>query len=65
VSAKILLTVAEVADALSLGRSKVYELMAAGQIEAIKIGRSRRVPADSLAAFIERARSTSRSDIST
>ena len=49
---KVLLTVSEAADRLSLGRSKVYELMAAGHLRSVTIGRSRRVPADALNDFV-------------
>ena len=52
-STKLLLTVPEVADALGLGTSKVWELIAAGRIQSVKVGRARRVPADALAQFVE------------
>jgi excisionase family DNA binding protein len=51
---KLLLKVEEAAAALSLGRAKTYELVAAGQIESIQIGRSRRIPARALQDFIDR-----------
>lgn len=47
-----LLTVPEVIDVLSLGRWKVYELIRSGQLESVKIGRDRRIPADALDAFV-------------
>jgi excisionase family DNA binding protein len=40
---KQLLTPEEAGQALSIGRTKVYELVRAGEIESIKIGVSRRV----------------------
>jgi excisionase family DNA binding protein len=40
---KLLLTVWEAADVLSVSRSRVYELLYAEQLESVKIGRSRRV----------------------
>jgi excisionase family DNA binding protein len=49
---KLLLTAEEVAQALGIGRSKVYELMAAGQLRSVAIGRLRRVPAARLAEFV-------------
>jgi excisionase family DNA binding protein len=49
---KVLLTVEEVADRLSLGRSKVYELIASGAIQSVTIGRSRRVAATAVEAFV-------------
>lgn len=44
------------ASALGIGRSKIFELFADGQIETVQIGRSRRVPADALVAYVERLR---------
>jgi excisionase family DNA binding protein len=49
---RLLYTVPEAADVLSLGSSKVYELVAAGTIESVKIGRARRVPAEALERFV-------------
>jgi excisionase family DNA binding protein len=40
---KLLLTVWEAADVLSVSRSRVYELLYAEQFDSVKIGRSRRV----------------------
>jgi len=39
-----LLTIREAAEFLKLSRSRVYELMNAGELVYAKIGRSRRVP---------------------
>ncbi len=50
---KLCYTPIEAARLLGLGRTKVYELMASGQITSIRIGRSRRIPATALRAFIE------------
>ena len=51
---KLLLKVEEAAAALSLGRSKTYELVESGEIQSIQIGRSRRIPAQALQDFIDR-----------
>ena len=48
-NSKLLVTVGEAAELLSLGRSLTYQLIMAGQIRSILIGRSRRVPVASLA----------------
>jgi len=53
---QLLLTPADVAQALGISRSKVYELMATGAIPSVKIGSARRIPADCLAAFVGRLR---------
>ncbi|MGH7777293.1 MAG: helix-turn-helix domain-containing protein, partial [Candidatus Dormibacterales bacterium] len=46
------LRVEEAADRLSLGRSKVYELIREGRLPVVHIGRSVRVPVRSLQAFV-------------
>lgn len=50
---KLLLTVEETASMLSLGRSKVYDLIAKGEIPSVKIWGSRRVPTDQLIGWLE------------
>ena len=47
-----LLTIREVARRTALSRSKIYEMVTAGQIPAISIGRSRRVRAAALDEWI-------------
>ncbi len=49
---RLLLTVTEAARALGVGRSLVYELVTAGEIASIKIGRARRIPVPALEAFV-------------
>ena len=53
---KVLLRPEEAAEILSLGRSKVFELMARGDLASIKGGRSRRVAIEDLRAYVERQR---------
>ena len=48
-----LLTVPEVAAHLRLSRARVYELLSAGQLPSVRIGRSRRVRRTALAAFVD------------
>ena len=52
----ILLTIPEAADALGIGRSTVYELIADGRIETVHIGRACRVPVVGLLDFVESLR---------
>jgi excisionase family DNA binding protein len=40
----LLLSVEQAAQALGIGRSTLYELIAAGEVETVHIGRSCRVP---------------------
>ncbi len=49
---KLLLSPAEAAALLSIGRSKVYELMRLGQLRSVRIGASRRIPQTALADYI-------------
>ena len=53
---KLLLTPEEAAETLSISRSKLYELLAAGDVESVRIGGSRRIPVDALVMFVERQR---------
>jgi excisionase family DNA binding protein len=51
---RLLLTVEEAAELLHLGRSTVFDLIRSGELPSVKIGRSRRIPADSLRDFARR-----------
>ena len=50
---RLLLRPAEAAEAIGIGRSKVYELLASGDLPSIRIGGVIRVPVTSLHAWIE------------
>ncbi len=52
--AKLLFRPAEVAEAIGIGRSKVYALLASGELPSIRIGGSVRVPVNALRAWIDR-----------
>ena len=45
-------TVEQVAEMLHIGRDKVYYLLRTGQLQSIKIGKSRRITDQHLAEFI-------------
>jgi len=49
---KILLKPMAVAEILSIGRTRVYEMIASGEIESIRIGRSIRIPVAELHRWI-------------
>jgi excisionase family DNA binding protein len=53
---RLLLTVREAAHALGVGRSTVYELINAGELEVVHIGRACRVPVAVVEAYVERLR---------
>jgi len=50
---KLLLTTSEAARALSISRSKLYELIGQGRLSTVHIDASRRVPAQVLVEFIQ------------
>ncbi|MCA1696322.1 MAG: helix-turn-helix domain-containing protein [Actinobacteria bacterium] len=49
-----LFTVEEAAGWLSVGRTTVYALLKDGQINSVRIGRLRRIPAEALTAYTAR-----------
>ena len=49
---KLLLTVREAQDILSIGRSKLYELIASGALPVVRIGRAVRLPAKELEKWV-------------
>jgi excisionase family DNA binding protein len=49
----LLLRVSETAKLIGLGKSKTYDLIAKGEIPSLRIGRSVRVPADKLRAWVD------------
>jgi excisionase family DNA binding protein len=51
-SAKLLYRVEEAVEASGISRSTLYKLMASGALESVKVGRSRLIPHEALAAFI-------------
>ncbi len=50
---RILLRPEEAAQRLGVSRSVVYELMADGRLDSIRIGKSRRIPVRALEHFVE------------
>ncbi|MDR7301834.1 excisionase family DNA binding protein [Haloactinomyces albus] len=49
---RVLLTVEQAAERLSLGRTSVYQLLKTGHLHSVRIGRLRRIPAESIDAYI-------------
>lgn len=62
---QLLLTPAAVAIRLSIGRTAVYELIAQGELESLKINRSRRIPTAAVEAYVERLREQAHAAIDT
>jgi excisionase family DNA binding protein len=48
---KMLLRPAEAAEVLGIGRTKLFELLAAGSSESVRIGNGRRIPRAAIEAF--------------
>lgn len=53
---RLLLRPEEAAQRLGLSRATVYELLAAGRIESLTIGKSRRIEVPALERFIDAQR---------
>jgi excisionase family DNA binding protein len=56
---KLLLKPSEVSELTGMGKSKTYELIAAGVIPSVRIGKSVRVPAERLRRWIDELQSDS------
>lgn len=63
--APVLITVPEAARRLAIGRTLTYELIAANELPAVRIGRAIRVPADAIDAFVDRRLGEERSAVGT
>ena len=50
---KLLIRPSEVADLLGLGRTKVYEMLASGELPSVRIGKSVRVPLGALRQWVD------------
>ncbi|MEV5895764.1 helix-turn-helix domain-containing protein [Nonomuraea fuscirosea] len=51
---RLLFTVPEAAEALAISRSKLYQLLATGAVDSIRIDGSRRIPISALTDYITR-----------
>lgn len=49
---KVGYSIEEAAQSLGVGRTTVYELMNSGDLESVKVGRRRIIPADAVGAFL-------------
>lgn len=57
---RVLVSVEEAAERLDIGRTMLYELIAAGEIDTVTVGRLRKVPVAEIADFVERRRARDR-----
>lgn len=49
---RLVLTIEEAAERLGIGRTLMYALVSAGEVESVRIGRLRRVPTDALESYV-------------
>ena len=49
----LLLNPEEAAEILGMSRSTIYKLITAGEIQSVKIGRSRRIPRQEIERFVD------------
>lgn len=47
-----MLTVEQAAEALGIGRTNVFALIKNGELESVRIGRLRRIPADAIDTYL-------------
>ncbi|MEV6287127.1 helix-turn-helix domain-containing protein [Kribbella sp. NPDC051770] len=59
---KLLLTVAEAANRLGIGRTTCYALVMSGEIESVPVGRLRRIPTECLGDYVQRLRDLARTN---
>ena len=52
--APLLLSVEESAAQLRIGRSRMFDLIRQGEVLSVKVGGSRRIPYDSLQAYVKK-----------
>ena len=58
---RLLLTPERAAERLDVGRTTVYGLLATGELESVRIGRSRRIPAEAVEGYVARLRGAEQS----
>jgi excisionase family DNA binding protein len=54
---RLLYSVTEAARLLGVGRTYMFRIIAAGEIESIKVGKLRKIPRDALGRYIDQQRS--------
>ena len=52
----LLLKVEEAAQRLGIGRSSMYRLLTAGEVESVRVGGLRRIPVPCLEEYVDRLR---------
>jgi excisionase family DNA binding protein len=55
--------VEDLASVLPIGRTRIFALIKSGELESIKVGRSRLIPTDSVERFLQRLRVEQNGDV--
>ena len=50
---RLLLRIPEVAETLGIGRSKIYEIIASGELPTVRVGRAVRISVTTLQKWVE------------
>ena len=50
---RLLLRIPEVAETLGIGRTKIYEMIATGELPTVRVGRAVRIPVSTLQKWVE------------
>ena len=50
---RLLLRISEVAEALGIGRTKIYEMIATGELPTVRVGRAVRISVTTLQKWVE------------
>lgn len=58
-SMPLVLSVIDIADTLSVGRNKAYELVNSGKIKSLRLGNNFRIPRESLIDFLKQSQEKS------
>ncbi len=61
---KALLSITNFMTATNLGRTKVYQLIASGELETVKVGGRRLIPAEAMSDWIAKLRGEDASHVS-
>ena len=64
-SNELLVTAEGAAQRLSIGRSRVFQLLKTGELESLLLGRSRRIELSALKAYVERLRAEQAAELDT
>lgn len=59
---RLLLTVAEAAARLGIGRTFMYQLLSGGEVTSVHVGRLHKVPVSALKEYVERSAAKSAED---